>query len=133
MILRAFFFALLAAGLAVPADEAEPTGLGCIENLEIPKYPRLARQSSLDGLVRLQLSWRDKWQNLDVKPSIFEGFAWQVGATAFLRKACQSRPVELVFEFRMRPDSPAGKQDDRITLVAPNRFIITTNRAEVNY
>ena len=132
--MRRLLLVMLVVRCAVSAGDAEPTGLACIEHLDVPKYIPLARMAGLDGVVRLHVTGAEpKWTVLEAKPKLFESAGRQVGTTIRLKSACHQRSVELIFEFRIRPNEPTRDRDERVTFSAPNRIIISTNLGPINY
>ena len=129
---RACVFALLAAGCAPSADEAKLAGLECVETLEMPKYPPLARQAWVQGPVRLRLMDGDPgWEIREEKTKgLFAPSVERIARTA--RRKCPA-PVEIVFEFRIRQDARPGNQVDEVTLKAPRTILMSTNPAPIQY
>jgi hypothetical protein len=107
----------------------------CVERLEIPAYPLLARQARLAGTlsVTVTLGSGARIENIAAKADLNNNGAQGVLLipvqnairTAHFREDCAGKQVILVFDFRITGD-PSDRQQQEVAFGFPNRFRITT-------
>ncbi len=109
------------------------TNIACVERLEIPTYPILAKQARIAGAITANLTVRANGSAQSVtlttesgtrlhpilRPSVEES----VGASSFA-KACAGKTVTLVFHFEI-DEKLSVKQQPVASFGYPNHFWIT--------
>jgi hypothetical protein len=123
---------LLAVPTPAPAQDTSNTG--CIEKLQIPAYPLLARQARLTGTLSVtvdlgtngnieKVSARSQLNN-DRAQSVLLMPIESVLRKSRFRRECAGKQITLVFEFGLYGD-PYDDQQQEVAFGSPNRFFIT--------
>jgi hypothetical protein len=107
----------------------------CVEMLQLPAYPLLARQAGLAGTLTVTVNTGPdgKVQQLSARPNLNNDRAQSVLLipvqkairSSQFRPDCTGKQVILVFEFRINGD-PDDHQQQEMAFGFPNRFRITT-------
>ena len=125
----------------IPGSSATgSTNMACVENLQIPTYPWLARAGRVAGtlVVKVKLSADAKVEDVTAEPHLNNNQAQVLlvkPTEDFLRKSqfsmeCGGKIVVLVFDFRISGD-PNDPQQQEVAFGYPNRFVITTRPAPI--
>lgn len=126
---RALVFLLAAAFLPAPIRGQAPTGLECIETLELPRFAVVNRVPD-GGTVRVnvQLGHRGKIVRLHAASaarSLEKEVEFHLRNRTTFKKACEGGEFHLEFEFRTeRADTYA--EVTRTYFRPPNRFLIVS-------
>ena len=138
MVVFTMIFCL--AVVAQPRDKAtsgltDTPNAACVERLELPSYPLLARQARLAGTlsVTIALDHSAAVDKITAKANLnnngAQGVLFVPVQNAILHKAhfrqnCAGKEVVLVFDFRITGD-PSDAQQQEAAFGFPNRFWIT--------
>lgn len=97
---------------AQPGVADSPSGIECLERLEVPNYPPLPRQARIQGTltVRVQLSDQGTVKSVESAfkgisgrtNALFEADAEKAMRDSRFSKACTNRRVTLIFHFEFR-------------------------------
>jgi len=93
-------------------EKDSPSGIECLERLEVPNYPALPRQARIQGTLTVKVQLSDQSSVKSVE-STFQGLSgrtntlFEVDANRAMResrflKTCASRPVTLIFHYEFR-------------------------------
>lgn len=132
------FLALSQAG-AQQSGPASPvqdtTNAMCVENMQIPSYPPLARMARIEGTLSVtiklgrdsaanEVSAQSRMSTDNGKEILVSAIETALRKSQF-RRDCAGKVVVLQFEFRFEGD-PYDRQTQEISFGYPNRFRITT-------
>jgi hypothetical protein len=108
---------------------AEALNSRCIEELKIPDYTPLARNSGAQGTavahVEIQKAGPHRIEVHGVGLALDAAVRMSLDKSRFDR-SCAGRKVILEFEFRV------GKEKTSVTFLPPNKFVISTSPAPLN-
>ena len=118
-----------------PGQANDNPNAACVEMLQLPTYPLLARQAGLAGTLSVtvnigpdgkveRLSARSKLNNDRAQSVLLMPVEKAIRGSQFGRD-CTGKQVILFFEFRINGD-PSDRQQQEIAFGFPNRFWITT-------
>jgi hypothetical protein len=124
---------------AQPGQAESPSNIECLERLEIPDYPPLARQAQIQVIqaVKVLLSDQATVQNVEQtlqgKVVKLDGF-FKEGAEKALKssrfsKTCGGKSVTLVFHYEIRDDP---NRSSPFAFGTPNHFWIRYGPVYVN-
>ena len=133
--LLGLLYMLPAFAQPIPSTSAtDNTNMACVEHLQIPTYPPLARQARLAGtlVVTVELSADATVRNVTAESKLNNNGARIVlerPTEIYLRKSqfskeCAGKTVVLLFEFQINGD-PNDRQQQEVAFGYPNRFFIT--------
>jgi hypothetical protein len=125
------------------AQSPEPnTNTACIEKLQIPSYPLLARQARLRGVVVATTTLNS---NGTIKSISIQMESGTVSATKILTSAvetalrssvythaCDGKPLKLIFNFVLGQDLLPNNDKQTVSFGYPNRFWIVAPPAVMN-
>jgi hypothetical protein len=128
------FAAVAQSDKPTPRIPADTPNAACVERLEMPTYPLLARQARLAGTlsVTVTLGPGATVENITTKADLNNNTAQGVFFTPLkntilkgrFREDCAGKQVTLIFEFRISGD-PSDRQQQEAAFGFPNRFWIT--------
>jgi hypothetical protein len=110
---------------------AQP-GLGCIEELAIPKYPRLARQARLQGVVEVRFEPKDPLvpeTTIISNVALLRNAVVAAIATSRFRESCVDTEFKIMFSFEIDLAAPPRADDDGTVIIRwPGTIIIRARR-----
>jgi hypothetical protein len=125
--------------LSQPGPVESPSNIECLEHLEIPDYPPLARTANIQvtQTVKVLLSDQATAQNiqhsLQGNPIKFEMLFKEVAEEALknsrFSKTCGGKTITLVFHYEIRDDS---NKSSLFAFGPPNQFWIRAGPVYVN-
>jgi hypothetical protein len=106
---------------------AQP-GIGCIEELAIPKYPTLARQARLQGVVEVRVEHKDPVvpaTTIVSNITLLRNAVAAAIATSRFRRSCVDTEFTIIFSFEIDPAAPPRATDDGTVIIRwPGTIII---------
>ena len=114
------------AGLA-QTEQAAEANMACIEGLQMPSYPPLARVANVSGSVTASvvLATDGSVQSKIAGHQLFKETVEKAIQSSTFSKTCASKTVTVIFDFTIDKDlAPTDAQ--RISFGYPNRFWIVT-------
>ena len=131
---------LVMPGIAAAQNPFEPeTNIGCIERLQMPAYPPLAKQAQLEATitasvllspkptVRQQVTTQFKSKTQTAAAILMPTVEKAIQEASF-RSDCTGKTVVLIFDFKIAgPASSNPKQS--VSFGYPNKFWIVTEPA----
>jgi hypothetical protein len=127
-------YLLILAGLPLMAQTE--TNIACLERLEIPTYPPLAKQARIAGAltVAIQLGpdssvgnvsseWSPQWASVAKMAGIFVPVVEKSLRESKFAKSCSGKKVTLVFNFVLAES--LLPQEIKFSFGYPNQFWIT--------
>jgi hypothetical protein len=128
-----------ARAAAPPADD---TNTGCIEKLQIPMYPPLARQARLSLLVTASVRLNAQAKVASVGGEFAseresgKAIFWRVMEAAMrgaqFAPTCTGKTVTVIMQFLVDSRSPSADSDPLIVFTYPNRFSISVRPPVMN-
>jgi hypothetical protein len=131
--MRTCFFLLTLS--ALPALAQTETNIACVERLEVPAYPVLAKQARIAGVLttevlvgpdasveKISSQWDSQWAAGSKADSIFSSVVEKSLRASTFAKSCAGKKVTLVFNFVLAESLPP--QQTRFSFGYPNRFWI---------
>ena len=135
--------ALLIAGLLLmiagdralgqPGTAESPSNIECLEHLEIPDYPPLARQARVQATqtVKTLLSNQATLRSIEVSVQGKAAALFKEGAEKALKnsrfsKTCGGKTITLVFHYELSND------DRSLAFEPPNHFFVRSGAVYVN-
>jgi len=133
--MRAYLFLLILSVL--PAVAQPETKIGCVERLEIPTYPPLAKQARIAGFLTTLLLGPEAsvgtitldWSSQSKQENIFLPVVEKSLRASTFSKSCAGKKVTLVFNFVMTENPRA--QVTTSFFGYPNQFWIAAPLALV--
>jgi hypothetical protein len=126
-------YLLILAGLPLLAQTE--TNIACVERLEIPAYPLVAKQARISGVltatvllghdasvVKTSSEWDSEFKKNE--PLFLRDVEKSLRASSFAR-VCADKAVRLVFHFVVAGGSVPSPQPPTISFGYPNEFWIT--------
>jgi hypothetical protein len=119
-------------------ESAQDSNAACIERVQVPSYPPLARQAQVEGVlvVNVKLAPNATVKEVSAQshlnvdrfaPILLEPIKKALRKSEF-RRDCAGKSLVLVFEFRIEGDPSNGREQD-VSFGYPNRFFITVRPA----
>lgn len=122
-----------------PGPTGSPSNIECLERLEVPEYPPLARQARIQAIQTVKVLLSDQgtvqaiehsWQGTAVNVErLFKGGAEKALKDSRFSKTCGGKTVTLVFHYEVREDD---KKKSLFAFGTPNQFWIRVGLAYVN-
>ena len=120
--------------LGQPGPGESPSNIECLERLEIPNYPPLARVARREATqtVKVHLSDQATLQSIEVSLSepnlepLFRGFAEKAIKNSRFSKTCGGKTITLVFHYERTAD------DGSVAFEPPNHFWIRSGGVRLN-
>jgi hypothetical protein len=122
--------------LGQPGPAESPTNIECLEHLEIPDYPSLARQARIQATqtVKVLLSDQATIQSIAVSlqgkavnlESFFKEGAEKAVKNSRFSKTCGGKTITVVFQYELSND------DGSLAFEPPNHFLIRSGAVTVN-
>lgn len=120
---------LMAFGSAeAQQDRSAPESVRCIESLEIPKYPSLARSARLDGTVQVHavIAHRSATQiTVDGAHRILQEAVETSMSNSEFSSSCDKKGIDLVFIFKIEGSQTVTHDTGAVKFRWPNEFTIT--------
>jgi hypothetical protein len=136
----ALLVTLLGQGIGTAQNPFEPeTNIGCVERLQMPAYPAMARQAQVEATITASVL-------LSPKPTVqqqvitqFKSKTQRAAAIlmptvekaiqdASFRPDCTGKTVVLIFDFKVA-GLPSGNPKQSVSFGYPNKFWILTEPA----
>lgn len=115
-----------------------PSNIECVEHLEIPNYPPLARQANIQVIQTVTVLLSDQAAVQNVEQSLqgtvvkldrlFKGSAEKALKNSGFSKTCGGKTITLVFHYEIRTDSNGSP----FAFGPPNHFWIRAGPVYVN-
>jgi hypothetical protein len=131
-------YLLILAGLPLMAQTE--TNIACVERLEIPDYPVLAKQARISGVLTATvllgpdasvLKTASEWDSETKKiESLFLREVEKSLRVSSFAKACANKTVKLVFHFVVAGSPVPSPQPPIIFFGYPNQFWMTVRPTE---
>jgi hypothetical protein len=131
---------MLGQGIGAAQNPFEPeTNIGCVERLQMPAYPAMARQAQVEATITASVL-------LSPKPTVqqqvitqFKSKTQRAAAIlmptvekaiqeASFRSDCTGKTVVLIFDFKVA-GAPSGNPKQSLSFGYPNKFWIVTEPA----
>lgn len=122
-MIRSFLLLTICAGIAYAQDTE--TNMQCVERLEMPVYPPLAKQARIAGTVTavVAISSGGAAKTMARGDALLTPAVEGAIRASMFRKACAGKSVTLVFHFVV--GDILDKLPQRIAFGYPNQFWIT--------
>lgn len=131
--LAALAFILVQCCAASAQPELSHSGLACVVRLELPHYPKLARQARMEGTARITFDIsRGKPHNVVIEgvPDLFHLELRSIVAKSAYAPSCSAHQMKLVVRFEIVGDRTAVPETSA-AFEPPGTFIIRTSPAEL--
>jgi hypothetical protein len=120
---------LMAFGSAeAQEDRSAPGSIQCIESLEIPKYPPLARSARLGGTVQVHavIAHRSATQiTVDGAHRILQEAVETSMSNSEFSSSCDKEGIHVVFIFKIEGSQTVNRDTGVVKFRWPNEFTIT--------
>lgn len=109
--------------------EEDEAAFACLDQFVLPKYPSLARQARVHGIVTLHVQFvkggTTEKSILSEAHNLLKQAVKDAAATANFSSKCAGREIRVVFSFELDLEArPRNFDDGSIILQSPNRIII---------
>jgi len=123
-------FTLCAWAALAQSKQDRGSNMSCVELLEMPLYPPLARAARISGSVNVTISIAAGGaRKTTMSPSAHLLLTAAIGkalqASAF-RTSCAGKSVTLVFNFVFGNDLDQDRLPQRVSFAYPNQFYVST-------
>jgi Gram-negative bacterial TonB protein C-terminal len=112
------------------SNQEVDSNMSCVERLQMPVYPPLARAARIRGSVTVTVSIAaDGSKKTTMSPSahllLTAAIETALQASAF-RTSCAGKSVTLVFNFVFGSELDQGRLPQRVSFAYPNQFYVST-------
>ncbi len=132
MIRKVIIFVSLGAGTVICSAQSganRPTSLECVDLLQIPRYPPVARQARLAGVARVHVSTISGESAAGVEvsgvPRILRQAVERALTTSKFSARCRNGGVDFIFVFKVSGQPTEINDFGSVTFRWPNEFVIS--------
>jgi hypothetical protein len=128
-------FALCAWPALAQSDQDGGSNMSCVERLQMPVYPPLARLARISGSVTATVIMSTEGSiqvtsSQSAHPLVTQAVENALHGSAFSR-ACVHKPIQLVFNFVFDEKSNPGRTSPQVSFGYPNQFWISVPLPQV--